>query len=630
MKIEHKKTNEMWSFDRAWARENVYQQIENLGLPELPPLPKGISIHTDTPGFYFGEFMDDKHADHYVGALLGFEGNVAVIGSNGSGKSSCIAQPTIARWTGSLCVVDVKGEHTECYSRLYTQGLVDRPFIVWDPLNPESPAFDPFWWLLHDSEENLSSNIDEMAHIIIPAADHTENPFWHEAERDILAASLLFFFKQGLSFSQAISQILATSLKELCRNLENIGDFDVRLRIGKSKDISSDTLSSLERGLRNKLRLFAADPFISHTFRGKREGAQCFTWEDLDNYQIFLKIPEHRIDQWSNAIRLLCTQLIRFLERRPEKHSAAGREKLPVLLLLDEFARFGRMDCIASALATLRSKQVNICIFVQSIAQLDKIYGAEERRVIFDNCQMRAILRATDPDTQKYLAAMIGTHLSIQTGSSKSFDNDHEQVGAVLQQHIEREFVVQPHELSLLEDIILLTPSGYIRVEKQRIDFEKLQKIRKAKNKNKDVILCNVKETQKSDGDSAILKVEGISAIRAEAGPFGMMGNPGAKVLSIGERHQDACKVLQKALGQPEENRTNLNLGQTESDRNAYIGMLLLKAFPEFLSLKTGKGMVLERNLLPVEEFLSVLSSDREAVMQLADLAGCSKLFGKS
>ena len=68
-------------------------------------------------------------------------------------------------------------------------------------------------------------------------------------------------------------------------------------------------------------------------------------------------------------------QLFRYLERRPERYTPESAAHPQLLLLMDEFARFGKLDNMTAALSTLRSKKVNICLFVQSIAQLDKFYG---------------------------------------------------------------------------------------------------------------------------------------------------------------------------------------------------------------------------------------------------------------
>ena len=74
------------------------------------------------------------------------------------------------------------------------------------------------------------------------------------------------------------------------------------------------------------------------------------------------------------------TQLIRYLERRPDKYSPEGADNIQALLLMDEFARFGKLPLIADAVSTLRNRNVNICIVIQSLAQLDKIYGRDDRK----------------------------------------------------------------------------------------------------------------------------------------------------------------------------------------------------------------------------------------------------------
>ena len=103
--------------------------------------------------------------------------------------------------------------------------------------------------------------------------------------------------------------------------------------------------------------------------RHRREGGTvCFNWSHLESHNIFLQVPTHRIEQWSGAIQLIYYQLIRYLERRPERYSSEGRGQVPMLILLEKCARFGKLEGITAAPSTLRSKSVNFCLMVQSIA----------------------------------------------------------------------------------------------------------------------------------------------------------------------------------------------------------------------------------------------------------------------
>ena len=64
----------------------------------------------------------------------------------------------------------------------------------------------------------------------------------------------------------------------------------------------------------------------------------------------------------------------------------------------------GVKKAMLDGLATIRGKKISICLIIQSLAQLDTIYGQNERKVISDTCGYKAILGATDADTQEYFS----------------------------------------------------------------------------------------------------------------------------------------------------------------------------------------------------------------------------------
>ena len=360
------------------------------------------------PGFYFGPSSRFPQT-HYIGLPQGREGNLIAIGGNGSGKSSGIAIPTLETWRGALCATDIKGELSSSYARLMRTGKVTRPYLIFDPSQSSSPSYDPFWLLLEDGEEKQITNVLDMALTLFPSLPGDIQPFWVETERSIFAAALLYYIQLGLSFSETLSLLVTTSLSSLCQTLTASGDAQIHALLGEVADIKSETLVALDRGLRNKLIPLATDPYITHAFRGSREHADTFCWKDLETYNIFLRIPANRVEQWGPAVNLMYTQLIRYLQRRPDQYTPDGRNNLQTLLLMDEVAQMGKLDLLPTALSTLRSKNVNICLLVQSIAQLDRIYGEQDRRILLDNCQYQAILRANDADTQEYFCKRIGT-----------------------------------------------------------------------------------------------------------------------------------------------------------------------------------------------------------------------------
>ena len=419
-------------------------------------------------GFFFGG-LGQYEKKEFIGLPLGAEGNIIAVGGCGSGKSSGIGMPTLITWGGRMCVTDIKGELHKFYEKyssiMFYRGYRVRDSIIFDPMNKDGPCYDPFWLPDRDCEKNLYTNIQEIAYAIIPTIPGDREPFWTDTERNILEAALLYYFKLGLSFSQAMSMIAGQPLSELCDCLKNCGDVSVTAIVGEAGAMKAEALASLDTGLRNKINVFVLDSDIAHAFRGSREGARTFTWDDLEAYNIFLCVPPDKIEQWGAVINLLYTQLIRYFERQPEKYCMEANA-VPTLLLMDEFARFGKLEMITAALATLRSKNVNICLMVQSIAQLDKIYGADERRIIFDNCQYQAILRANDADSQKYLSELIGKRVYRQHSIGETLDASEKNIGYNQQISEITDWAIAPHKLAELNDIILVSPYGSYRLDK--------------------------------------------------------------------------------------------------------------------------------------------------------------------
>lgn len=521
----------------------------------------------------------------FVGLPQGTDGNVLIIGGNGSGKSSGIAKPTLAYFQGAICVTDIKGELSDCYEQLSQNGCVTRPYLVFDPTDPEGPSYDPFGWLMQDNENSLIENLYDIAFAMLPEIPNDNQPFWANMERNAFMAALLYYFKLGLSFSEAITMILSQPISELCEKMAGSNNLHINIFLGEIAAMKPETLANIDAGLRSKLALFVNDPYISHAFRGSREGAVCFAWKDLDTHNIFLRIPEDKIEVWSGAFNLMYSQLIRYLERRPEQYRAEGKNHAQVLLLMDEFARFGKLERMTSAMSTLRSKGVNIFLIIQSIAQLDKIYGEHDRRIIFDNCQFQAILRASDSDTQKYLSERIGTCIRIQRSKSKHTDRKGKTTGYNLQASEVREMMVQPHELATLEDVILLSPYGLYQVNKIG-PTDAFGRCLNTKRHTKDPDILKFFILDKRNRGATIMSVENRKT------------NAEQRVITA----MQSARRLQQNKKKERERRNQR--------RNFMIGDLVTKYFPSVKTIEPGTPEENLRQFEKLEAILYILSTD--------------------
>ena len=236
-------------------------------------------------------------------------------------------------------------------------------------------------------------------------------------------------------------------------------------------DTNPKLLSSVSNELRNYIAVFVEDSLIRDVFSpSEDESKKLIRWEELAfGYSIFIRVDQSRLDQWTAVMRLMIVQLIRTLERRPEKYDPTSHKCFPTLLMLDEFPQYGKIDPITSALKILRSKDVTIAIFCQSLADLDVTYGKDIRSTILDNCPYKVILNSSDADTQRYFSELVGTTKHPSRGFTANYDKSGKPSGYSVTINEARVPIIQPHEFASLQDIVLLHPETerFCRIQKE-------------------------------------------------------------------------------------------------------------------------------------------------------------------
>ena len=304
--------------------------------------------------------------------------------------------------------LDIKGELYAYYKLLYESGVVKRKPILFDPTNEAGIRYDPLRDIIPGSYDEIEL-LWNIVMAIYPSEIKESDPYWRDSQRNILMASLVYYHGLGLNFFEIIKKVAGSTVEELCDDINSGNNNDAKMYIGNLEDVEPKNLASFGNGLRNVLIHLAKSSDFERAFSGSDNDPNSFGRSDLENCNIFIRVPEEKIEQWSIPVRIIFNQLLRYLMRRPDKYSPGGANNIQTLLLLDELTRFGKIELVTNAIATLRSKNVNICIMLQSFAQLDKIYGGDDRRIICDNCQYKAILNVNDVDSQKYFSELIGT-----------------------------------------------------------------------------------------------------------------------------------------------------------------------------------------------------------------------------
>ena len=110
-----------------------------------------------------------KIGRRYIVMPQNTEGHIMVVGGQGSGKSSCVAIPTLLNYDSSIFAIDIKGELSE-HRRNYGLNKVK----VFDPMDFTSPHYNPYMVL---KQGDIIQGAREMAHCIIPLTKEDKDPY---------------------------------------------------------------------------------------------------------------------------------------------------------------------------------------------------------------------------------------------------------------------------------------------------------------------------------------------------------------------------------------------------------------------------------------------------------------------
>lgn len=378
------------------------------------------------------------------------EGSIAIYGGSGSGKTSAVLIPTLQAWSGTSLVVDISGDiekHVE---------IPDKSVIA--PEGENTALYDVLAAV--DDADNYGEKFERLQQLSFalipnrPTSDDT-SAFYLEESRKMLQAALVAYYFAGLDFSPICKQILSVSAEFLLADIKASGNELAAALAAGFEGGNEKTLAATKQEVDKAIFLFATNEKISAIIR--RGGVSPAT---LEKNSVFLNIPDAKLEVFSPLLRLFVAQSLNYLSTREN-----GADP-PILLALDEFASFGKLD-ILPALRKLRKKNVRIMILTQSLADLELIYGRDETRAMMDNFTFKAVMKASEVNTQQYFSDLAGDKNVISETVTESYDPDSNTIRESYSQSEHREKLIQPEVFGKLEDdLILFHPAGVMMLRR--------------------------------------------------------------------------------------------------------------------------------------------------------------------
>lgn len=426
-----------------------------------PPVPKRMLFKEPT-GFCFGMY-DGK----YVCRAPDDPGAILINGGSGSGKSSAAIIPYLLlqqeKHEMNSLVIDIKHELSDI-----TRRPGDGSYIV-DPLDRGSYGIDPFWALNeHSSNQEIFEVCQVIAISIIPPMSG-DKVFWVDSARALLTGALLYCYKQKQSrnLTDIIQWILSKPVDKTVEEIVTIASpgSDEYMSVVDFHGMAAETLSSVFANLKNKILPLVTDKNLAFALG---DGGRKYRPDMLRTGSVYICIPEHKLEQYSQLVMLVLNTLFLWALELPEKSKDPGRK--PMAVVIDETVALlsgvgGKLAMLPQALRVLRSKGVMTVICVQSIPGLKCAYSEDEVLDLLSNLPYKLFFDATTVETQKMVSDWCGTYRRRNTSWSGQ-----DKGGRSTSVQYTDEPIVRPEDLITLagteECILVSNIAGYSRVRK--------------------------------------------------------------------------------------------------------------------------------------------------------------------
>lgn len=344
-------------------------------------------------------------------------------GSTGVGKTTAIIEMlrTISARGDRMIIADPDG--------FYASRFATEHDVILNVFDKRSPGWSPF------SEVRRAYDFDKIARSIVPDGQG-HDAAWHFYAQVLIADVMRSLLTSGKGTTAeliyALTVMPTEELKALVAGSASVGLFD--------KD-AAKALASTRFILSSYLKPFVYLKSGDFSLRGFLESKRqriFFTWRE-DMTASLAPLIACWIDVLCNAI----------LSMPPEPELGKRR----TWLVLDELASLGKISSLESVLT--KGRKHNLCCIagLQSIAQLDRVYGHETSIILrscFRNLVAFAIAKA-DPDTSEAISRALGEReidRAVETTGRSSQGSS----TSVSVQRV-RERLVLPSELNELPDL---------------------------------------------------------------------------------------------------------------------------------------------------------------------------------
>ena len=348
------------------------------------------------------------------GRLLRLAGQqfVVLAAPTRSGKGVGIVIPNLLDYRESAVVLDIKQENFDLTSgwrasigheiHLFNPFAEDRRTHRWNPLTyvSDDPAF-------------RVSDLQAIAAMLYPDGDDKDRFWVGQARNAFLAFTLYLFERADVEASGAHPTLGAVlrlvsgtggELKPYLQGLAAAPFLGTQARTAFSGLLSQAdvTFASIIGAFREPL-----NPWLNPVLDAATS-ADDFDLRDVRRKRmtIYVGIQPAKLAESRLIVNLFFSQLINVNTKVLPQNDPTLKHQC--LLLMDEFTSIGRVDIIARSVAYMAGYNLRLLPIVQSMAQLDAVYGKELSRTILTNHALQIVYAPREQQDANDYSEMLG------------------------------------------------------------------------------------------------------------------------------------------------------------------------------------------------------------------------------
>ncbi len=330
-----------------------------------------------------------------------------------SGKTTCFVVTNLLKLGDTSAVVtDPNGE---CWAVTQRERSKHGQVHLWAPFSAISDKYNPLDYV-RVGTPNERDDVELLTSLIVPDGANDDGGFWNAQAREVIMGVILYVLYTRVETKRTLGEVrhLLTlsdeAFEEVLIAMMHYGHPLITRAAHNLQNQEYKLRSNVMATVNTKTRIWDSPILNAATSQSN------FNFSELreDTGTVYLVVPPEHLANYYPALALISGVALAEINR------AQASNPKRVTFMLDEFANLGRLKPFESAISIARKAGIQLCLFIQDLAQAKRVYGTGWES--FEaNCNTKIVFGINQIEEAKKLSDTLG----IKTVKTRSNGHNH-------------------------------------------------------------------------------------------------------------------------------------------------------------------------------------------------------------